>query len=115
MMFIMLLVLLCFNLFGEGFEVVLLCIIDMLIGCVIVWVVVSFIWLDWKFCNLLWVLDWVMNVNCCYLDVILEQYYQGCDNWLVYCVVCCDVYNCDVELVFVVLNLLIELCVDVIQ
>jgi uncharacterized membrane protein YccC len=51
-MFITLLVLLCFNLLGEGFEVALPRIIDTLIGCAIAWAAVSFIWPDWKFRNL---------------------------------------------------------------
>ena len=38
-MFITLLVLLCFNLLGEGFEVALPRIIDTLIGCAIAWAV----------------------------------------------------------------------------
>lgn len=48
-MFITLLVLLCFNLLGEGFEVAIPRIIDTLIGCVIAWAAVSFIWPDWRF------------------------------------------------------------------
>ncbi|STS89580.1 efflux (PET) family inner membrane protein YccS [Klebsiella variicola] len=56
-MFITLLVLLCFNLLGEGFEVALPRIIDTLIGCAIAWAAVSFIWPDWKFRNLPRVLD----------------------------------------------------------
>ncbi|MDR8258567.1 TIGR01666 family membrane protein, partial [Acinetobacter baumannii] len=40
-MFITLLVLLCFNLLGEGFEVALPRIIDTLIGCAIAWAAVS--------------------------------------------------------------------------
>lgn len=46
-MFIIFLVLLCFNLLGEGFEVALFRVIDTLIGCVIAWAVVSYIWFDW--------------------------------------------------------------------
>lgn len=79
-MFITLLVLLCFNLLGEGFEVALPRIIDTLIGCAIAWAAVSFIWPDWKFRNLPRVLDRAMNANCRYLDAILEQYHQGRDN-----------------------------------
>ncbi|EBW6088065.1 TIGR01666 family membrane protein, partial [Salmonella enterica subsp. enterica serovar Enteritidis] len=48
-MFITLLVLLCFNLLGEGFEVALPRVIDTLIGCAIAWAAVSFIWPDWRF------------------------------------------------------------------
>ncbi len=51
-MFITLLVLLCFNLLGEGFEVALPRVVDTLIGCAIAWAAVSFIWPDWRFRNL---------------------------------------------------------------
>ncbi|MCX2643920.1 FUSC family protein, partial [Klebsiella pneumoniae] len=60
-MFITLLVLLCCNLLGEGFEVALPRIIDTLFGCAIAWAAVSFIWPDWKFRNLPRVLDREMN------------------------------------------------------
>ncbi len=43
-MFITLLVLLFFNLLGEGFEVALHRVIDTLIGCAIAWAAVSYIW-----------------------------------------------------------------------
>ncbi|MDR6252218.1 putative membrane protein (TIGR01666 family) [Klebsiella variicola] len=76
-MFITLLVLLCFNLLGEGFEVALPRIIDTLIGCAIAWAAVSFIWPDWKFRNLPRVLDRAMNANCRYLDAILEAVSPG--------------------------------------
>lgn len=96
-MFITLLVLLCFNLLGEGFEVALPRIIDTLIGCAIAWAAVSFIWPDWKFRNLPRVLDRAMNANCRYLDAILEQYHQGRDNRLAYRVARRDAYNRDAE------------------
>ncbi len=104
-MFITLLVLLCFNLLGEGFEVALPRIIDTLIGCAIARAAVSFIWPDWKFRNLPRVLDRAMNANCRYLDAILEQYHQGRDNRLAYRVARRDAYNRDAELASVVSNL----------
>ena len=48
-MFITLLVLLCFNLLGEGFEVALPRVIDTLIGCAIAWAAVSYICLTGSF------------------------------------------------------------------
>lgn len=107
-MFITLLVLLCFNLLGEGFEVALPRIIDTLIGCAIAWAAVSFIWPDWKFRNLPRVPDRAMNANCRYLDAILEQYHQGRDNRLAYRVARRDAYNRDAELASVVSNLSTE-------
>ncbi|TLU68659.1 TIGR01666 family membrane protein [Enterobacter sp. MF024] len=107
-MFITLLVLLCFNLLGEGFEVALPRVIDTLIGCAIAWAAVSFIWPDWRFRNLPRVLDRAMNANCRYLDAILEQYHQGRDNRLAYRIARRDAYNRDAELASVVSNMSTE-------
>lgn len=107
-MFITLLVLLCFNLLGEGFEVALPRIIDTLIGCAIAWAAVSFIWPDWRFRNLPRVLDQAMNANCRYLDAILEQYHQGRDNRLAYRIARRDAHNRDAELASVVSNMSTE-------
>ncbi|HHE8493245.1 TPA: YccS family putative transporter [Enterobacter ludwigii] len=107
-MFITLLVLLCFNLLGEGFEVALPRVIDTLIGCAIAWAAVSFIWPDWRFRNLPRVVDRAMNANCRYLDAILEQYHQGRDNRLAYRIARRDAHNCDAELASVVSNMSTE-------
>ncbi|MEH0885836.1 YccS family putative transporter [Enterobacter sp. UNJFSC 003] len=107
-MFITLLVLLCFNLLGEGFEVALPRVIDTLIGCAIAWAAVSFIWPDWRFRNLPCVVDRAMNANCRYLDAILEQYHQGRDNRLAYRIARRDAHNRDAELASVVSNMSTE-------
>ncbi|EMX0849358.1 TIGR01666 family membrane protein [Pluralibacter gergoviae] len=107
-MFITLLVLLCFNLLSEGFEVALPRIFDTLIGCLIAWAAVSFIWPDWKFRNLPIVLNRAIDANCRYLDAILEQYHQGRDNRLAYRIARRDAYNRDAELASVVSNLSTE-------
>lgn len=107
-MFITLLVLLCFNLLGEGFEVALPRIVDTLIGCAIAWAAVSFIWPDWRFRNLPRVLDRAIDANCRYLDAILEQYHQGRDNRLAYRVARRDAHNRDAELASVVSNMSTE-------
>ncbi len=104
-MFITLLVLLCFNLLGEGFEVALPRVIDTLIGCAIAWAAVSFIWPDWRFRNLPRVLAQAVNANCRYLDAILEQYHQGRDNRLAYRIARRDAHNRDAELASVVSNM----------
>lgn len=75
-MFITLLVLLCFNLLGEGFEVAAPRVYDTLLGCAIAWAAVSFIWPDWKFRQLPTVVSKTLNANCRYLDAILVQYHQ---------------------------------------
>jgi len=104
-MFITLLVLLCFNLLGEGFEVALPRVIDTLIGCAIAWAAVSFIWPDWRFRNLPRVLERAVDANCRYLDAILEQYHQGRDNRLAYRIARRDAHNRDAELASVVSNM----------
>ena len=107
-MFITLLVLLCFNLLGEGFEVALPRIFDTLIGCAIAWAAVSFIWPDWRFRNLPRVLEKSINANCRYLDAILEQYHQGRDNRLAYRIARRDAYNRNADLASVVSNMSTE-------
>ena len=104
-MFITLLVLLCFNLLGEGFEVALPRIIDTLLGCAIAWAAVSFIWPDWQFRRLDLVVERAFNANCRYLDAILEQYHQGRDNRLEYRIARRDAHNRDAELASVVSNM----------
>ncbi len=104
-MFITLLVLLCFNLLGEGFEVAVPRIIDTLLGCAIAWLAVSFIWPDWKFRRLSAVAERTLNANCRYLDAILIQYHQGKDNRLEYRIARRDAHNGDAELASVVSNM----------
>jgi uncharacterized membrane protein (TIGR01666 family) len=106
-MFITLLVL-CFNLLGEGFEVAMPRVIDTIIGCAIAWAAVSFIWPDWRFRNLARVTEQAFNANCRYLDAILEQYHQGRDNRLAYRIARRNAYNRDAELASVVSNMASE-------
>lgn len=96
-MFITLLVLLCFNLLGEGFNIAIPRTIDTLLGCSIAWVAVSFIWPDWKFHQLPLVIEKTLNANCRYLDVIVVQYHQGRDNSLFYRKARRDAHNGDAE------------------
>jgi uncharacterized membrane protein (TIGR01666 family) len=107
-MFITLLVLLCFNLLGEGFEIALPRIFDTLIGCAIAWAAVSFIWPDWRFRNLPRVLQRAVDANCRYLDAILEQYHQGRDNRLAYRIARREAWNSDAELASVISNMSTE-------
>ncbi|WP_156823134.1 YccS family putative transporter [Providencia sneebia] len=104
-LFITLLVLFCFNLLGEGFEVALPRIIDTLIGCFIAFLAVSFIWPDWKFRQLPQVVHKTMNSNCRYLDAIFQQYSQGKDNSLEYRVARRDAHNNDAEFASIVSNM----------
>lgn len=107
-MFITLLVLLCFNLLGEGYEVALPRIVDTLVGCGIAWLAVTFIWPDWRFRRLPAVAERTMNANCRYLDAILVQYHQGKDNRLDYRIARRDAHHGDAELASVVSNLSVE-------
>lgn len=104
-MFITLLVLLCFNLLGEGFEVAVPRIIDTLLGCAIAWAAVSFIWPDWLFRGLPTIINKTLDANCRYLDAIMVQYHQGKDNSLPYRIARRDAHNCDAELASVVSNM----------
>ncbi|CBJ79908.1 putative efflux transport protein (PET family) [Xenorhabdus bovienii str. Jollieti] len=107
-LFITLLVLLSFNLLGEGFEVALPRITDTLIGCGIALLAVSFIWPDWKFRQLPRVINRTMIANCRYLDAIVGQYYQGKSNSLNYRISRRDAHNCDAELASVISNMASE-------
>ncbi|WP_442954613.1 YccS family putative transporter [Pantoea sp. LMR881] len=104
-LFITLLVLLCFNLLGEGFEVALPRVVDTLLGCALAWFAVAFIWPDWRFRQLPAVAKRTLNANCRYLDAILEQYHQGKDNRLAYRIARRDAHNADAELASVVSNM----------
>lgn len=107
-MFITLLVMLCFNLLGEGFDVALPRVFDTFVGCAIAWAAVSFIWPDWRFRRLPAVMNHSLTANCRYLDAILVQYHQGKDNRLEYRVARRDAHNRDAELASVVSNMAAE-------
>ncbi|MBJ7221159.1 MULTISPECIES: YccS family putative transporter [unclassified Brenneria] len=104
-MFITLLVLLCFNLLGEGFDVAAPRVIDTLLGCAIAWAAVSFIWPDWRFRGLPAVINKTLDANCRYLDAVMTQYHQGKDNSLTYRIARRDAHNCDAELASVISNM----------
>ncbi|WP_024530399.1 YccS family putative transporter, partial [Serratia fonticola] len=107
-MFITLLVLLCFNLLGEGFEVAAPRVYDTLLGCAIAWAAVSFIWPDWKFRQLPAMVRKTLNADCRYLDAILVQYHQGKDNSLPYRIARRDAHNSDAELASVISNMSVD-------
>ena len=107
-MFITLLVMLCFNLLGEGFDVALPRVFDTFVGCAIAWAAVSFIWPDWRFRRLPAVMNNSLFANCRYLDAILVQYHQGKDNRLDYRIARRDAHNKDAELASVVSNMAAE-------
>ena len=108
-LFITLLVLLCFNLLGEGFDIALPRVVDTLLGCGLAWLAVAFVWPDWRFRKITAVADRTLHANCRYLDAIMEQYHQGKDNRLTYRVARRDAHNADAELASVVSNMSSEL------
>lgn len=107
-MFITLLVLLCFNLLGQGFEIITPRIIDTVIGCAIAWAAVSFIWPDWHFRQLPVIVNKTINANCHYLNAVITQYHQGKSNSLIYRIARRDAHNFDSELTSVVSGLSAE-------
>ncbi|WP_343463225.1 YccS family putative transporter [Pantoea sp.] len=108
-LFITLLVLLCFNLLGEGFEIALPRVMDTLLGCGLAWLAVAFVYPDWRYRKMSVVVDRALMANCRYLDAIMEQYHQGKDNRLAYRVARRDAHNADAELASVVSNMSSEL------
>lgn len=107
-MFITLLVLLSFNILGEGYEVIIPRIIDTVIGCFIAWAAVTLIWPDWKFRQLPTMLDKVIEANAQYFDAIKEQYYHGRNTGMTYQLARRDANNLDAELASIVANLSAE-------
>jgi len=79
--FITLLVFFSFGLIGESsLTVAILRIIATVIGCVIAWLAVSFIWPDWKFRNLGKLIKRACNDDSHYLALIGSQYLSGKNN-----------------------------------
>ncbi|MEQ4923934.1 YccS family putative transporter [Proteus hauseri] len=107
-LFITLLVLLSFNLLGEGYDVALPRIVDTIVGCAIAWFAVSYIWPDWKFRQLPLVINKTMAHNCYYLDAILIQYYQGKDNSVSYRIARRNAHSSDGELASLISNMASE-------
>lgn len=79
-----LMVLLIFNLKGEGYAVILPRVMDTLIGCAIAWFAVSFIWPDWDFRNISNTMKKASDATIHYFDAIYEQYQNGKNNSLAY-------------------------------
>lgn len=107
-MFITLLVLLCFNLLGQGFEIIVPRIIDTIVGCFIAWIAVSFIWPDWHFRRLSVITEKTMFADNRYFQAIVSQYHQGRNNDLAYRVARRDAHNYDAELASIMSSLSAE-------
>lgn len=79
-----LMVLLIFNLKGAGYAVILPRIIDTILGCLIAWFAVSFIWPDWDFRNISNNIKKSSNATLDYFDAIVDQYLHGKNNSIDY-------------------------------
>ena len=79
-----LMVLLIFNLKGAGYAIILPRIMDTLLGCLIAWFAVSFIWPDWDFRNISATIKKSANATLNYFDAVTEQYLHGQDNSIDY-------------------------------
>lgn len=72
-----LMVLLIFNLKGAGYSIILPRLIDTLLGCLIAWLAVNFIWPDWNFRNIPNNIKKSSKATLDYFNVIVEQYQYG--------------------------------------
>lgn len=79
-----LMVLLIFNLKGAGYAVILPRIIDTILGCLIAWFAVSFIWPDWDFRNISNNIKKSSKATLDYFDAVVEQYLHGKNNSIEY-------------------------------
>ncbi|WKX27614.1 YccS family putative transporter [Tatumella ptyseos] len=101
-LFITLMVLFCFNLLGEGFNVALPRIIDTLIGCGLAWLAVTFIFPDWHYRQFSAVISKAYRANARYLKAVTQQYKEGKDNRVSYRIARRDAHNADAELASVI-------------
>jgi uncharacterized membrane protein (TIGR01666 family) len=79
-----LMVLLIFNLKGAGYAIILPRIMDTIIGCMIAWFAVSFIWPDWDFRNISKTIRKSTNATLDYLKSVVNQYTYGKSNSIEY-------------------------------
>ena len=107
-MFITIIVLFCFNFMALGFAVAIPRIIDTVIGCVIAWLAVSFIYPDWLYHAPLKIVENALNASSNYLKAALLQYQQGRSNALDYRIARRNAHNNDVELASMIANISTE-------
>ncbi|OTG80667.1 YccS family putative transporter [Acinetobacter sp. ANC 4648] len=93
-----LMVLLIFNLKGSGYTVILPRIIDTILGCLIAWFAVSFIWPDWNFRNISKTIQKSTQATLDYFDAIVEQYQHGKNNSMAYRTARRNAHNAQIEL-----------------
>lgn len=93
-----LMVLLIFNLKGAGYAIILPRIIDTLLGCLIAWFAVSFIWPDWNFRNISSTIKKSNQATLEYFDAVVKQYQFGKNNSLDYRRARRTAHNAQIEL-----------------
>ncbi|KEC83806.1 MULTISPECIES: YccS family putative transporter [Acinetobacter] len=93
-----LMVLLIFNLKGAGYAIILPRIIDTLLGCLIAWFAVSFIWPDWNFRDISNNIRKSSKATLDYFDAVVEQYQQGRTNSIDYRKARRAAHNAQIEL-----------------
>lgn len=103
-LFITSMVLFCFNLLGQGYNIALPRIIDTLIGCGLAWIAVAFIFPDWRYQVLPQVINKAYLANLNYLGAVIQQYHDGKDNRVSYRIARREAHNADAEFASVVAN-----------
>lgn len=93
-----LMVLLIFNLKGAGYAIILPRIVDTLLGCLIAWFAVSFIWPDWNFRNISSTMKKSNQATLDYFDAVVKQYQFGKNNSLDYRQARRTAHNAQIEL-----------------
>ncbi|RZG74387.1 YccS family putative transporter [Acinetobacter sp. WCHAc060025] len=91
-------VLLIFNLKGAGYAIILPRIIDTLLGCLIAWFAVSFIWPDWNFRDISNNIRKSSKATLDYFDAVVEQYQHGRNNSVDYRKARRAAHNAQIEL-----------------
>lgn len=103
-----LMVLLIFNLKGAGYAIILPRIMDTLLGCLIAWFAVSFIWPDWNFRNISNTIKKSTQATLGYFDAVTKQYQQGHNNSIDYRRARRDAHNAQTELASMISSLSTE-------
>lgn len=93
-----LMVLLIFNLKGAGYSIILPRLIDTLLGCLIAWLAVNFIWPDWNFRNIPNNIKKSSKATLDYFNVIVEQYQYGKNQDIEYRRIRRAAHNAQIEL-----------------
>lgn len=105
--FITIMVLICFNLIDAGF-VAPERFIDTILGCLLSWLVVTYIWPDWKFRDLTVQMDRILEANLTYLKAIQQQYHIGREDHVAYLMARDNANSSDGSLASLFANLSVE-------